>query len=53
MPALSFKFCSSDPLSVDEEDDSSEFITSVCWRGQSPTLVAANSRGNVKILEMA
>ncbi|KAK7342725.1 hypothetical protein VNO80_25681 [Phaseolus coccineus] len=53
MPALSFKFYSSDPLSVDEADDSSKFITSVCWRGQSPTLVAANSTGNVKILEMA
>ncbi|RZC08971.1 Protein SPA1-RELATED 4, partial [Glycine soja] len=52
MPALSFKFYSSDPLSGNEEDDSAQFITSVCWRGQSSTLVAANSTGNVKILEM-
>ncbi|CAJ1978569.1 unnamed protein product [Sphenostylis stenocarpa] len=53
MPALSFKFCSDDPLSGDEVDDSSKFISSVCWRGQSPILIAANSAGNVKILEMA
>ncbi|KAG5020407.1 hypothetical protein JHK87_016262 [Glycine soja] len=33
MPALSFKFYSSDPLSGNEEDDSAQFITSVCWRG--------------------
>ncbi|KAG5046966.1 hypothetical protein JHK86_016372 [Glycine max] len=52
MPTLSFKFYSSDPLSGNEEDDSAQFITSVCWRGQSSTLVAANSTGNVKILEM-
>ncbi|KHN23997.1 Protein SPA1-RELATED 3 [Glycine soja] len=52
MPALSFKFYSSDPLFGNEEDDSTQFITSVCWRGQSSTLLAANSTGNVKILEM-
>ncbi|KAL2327645.1 hypothetical protein Fmac_021072 [Flemingia macrophylla] len=53
MPALSFKFYSKDPLSGNEVDgDSSQFITSVCWRRQSSTLLAANSTGNVKILEM-
>ncbi|WVZ01910.1 hypothetical protein V8G54_022716 [Vigna mungo] len=52
MPALSFKFYSSDPLPVDEANDPSNFITSVCWRGQSTTLIAANSTGNVKILQM-
>ncbi|KAK7405257.1 hypothetical protein VNO78_06457 [Psophocarpus tetragonolobus] len=52
MPALSFKFCSNDPLSGNEVDDSTQFITSVCWRGQSSTLLAANSIGNVKVLEM-
>ncbi|KAK4487212.1 hypothetical protein RD792_006532 [Penstemon davidsonii] len=50
MPALSYKF--SDPLSGDEVDDSSQFISSVCWRGQSSTLVAANSMGNIKLLDM-
>nr|KYP42368.1 Protein SPA1-RELATED 3 [Cajanus cajan] len=53
MPALSFKFYSKDPLYGNKvDDDSSQFITSVCWRGQSSTLLAANSTGNVKILEM-
>ncbi|KAJ7981746.1 SPA1-related 3 isoform 3 [Quillaja saponaria] len=52
MPALSFKFNNTDPLSGSEMDDASQFISSVSWRGQSSTLVAANSTGNIKILEM-
>lgn len=52
MPALSFKFNSTDPLSGAEVDDSAQFISSVCWRGQSSTLIAANSMGNIKLLEM-
>ncbi|CAM8948739.1 unnamed protein product [Rhodiola kirilowii] len=53
MPALSFKFNTTDPLSGQDADDATQFISSVCWRGQSSTLVAANSTGNIKILEMA
>ncbi|KAK2639022.1 hypothetical protein Ddye_026817 [Dipteronia dyeriana] len=52
MPALSFKFNNMDPISGNDTDDAAQFISSVCWRGQSSTLVAANSRGNIKILEM-
>ncbi|KAL1813063.1 hypothetical protein ACET3Z_023128 [Daucus carota] len=52
MPALSFKFKNTDPLSGEDIDDSTQFISSVCWRGQSSTLVAANSMGNIKLLEM-
>ncbi|KAL1821560.1 hypothetical protein ACET3Z_016429 [Daucus carota] len=52
MPALSFKFDNPDPLSGDELDDSAQFISSVCWRSQSSTLLAANSMGNIKLLEM-
>nr|POE88882.1 protein spa1-related 3 [Quercus suber] len=52
MPALSFKYHNTDPLSGHEMDDAAQFISSVCWRGQSSTLVAANSTGNIKILEM-
>ncbi|KAJ6301547.1 hypothetical protein OIU77_015787 [Salix suchowensis] len=52
MPVLSFKFNNTDPLSGHEIDDAAQFISSVCWRGQSSTLVAANSTGNIKILEM-
>lgn len=53
MPVLSFKFNSTDPLSGHEVNDATQFISSVCWRGQSTTLVAANSTGNIKLLEMA
>ncbi|KAK6132670.1 hypothetical protein DH2020_033586 [Rehmannia glutinosa] len=53
MPAMSFKFNSTDPFSGDEVDDTAQFISSVCWRSQSSTLVAANSMGNIKLLEMA
>ncbi|KAI7757565.1 hypothetical protein M8C21_005774, partial [Ambrosia artemisiifolia] len=52
MPALSYKFNTTDPISGDEVDDSDQFISSVCWRVQSSTLVAANSMGNVKLLDM-
>ncbi|XP_061337095.1 protein SPA1-RELATED 3-like isoform X1 [Gastrolobium bilobum] len=52
MPALSFKFQNTDPNSGHEVDDAAQFVSSVCWRGQSSTLLAANSTGNVKILEM-
>ncbi|CAA7013804.1 unnamed protein product [Microthlaspi erraticum] len=52
MPVLSYKFKNIDPVSGLEVDDASQFISSVCWRGQSSTLVAANSTGNIKILEM-
>nr|GEV57294.1 protein SPA1-related 4-like isoform X1 [Tanacetum cinerariifolium] len=52
MPALSYKFSTADPISGDEVDDSEQFISSVCWRSQSSTLVAANSMGNIKLLEM-
>lgn len=52
MPAFSYKFNTTDPISGDEVDDSEQFISSVCWRSQSSTLVAANSMGNIKLLEM-
>lgn len=52
MPVLSFKFNITDPLSGQEVDDATQFLSSVCWRGQSSTLVAANSTGNIKLLEM-
>ncbi|KAM1168974.1 hypothetical protein ACFX19_031357 [Malus domestica] len=52
MPALSYKFQNTDPLSGQDTDDAAQFISSVCWRGQTSTLIAANSTGNIKILEM-
>ncbi|KAF5181360.1 Spa1-related [Thalictrum thalictroides] len=52
MPMLSFKFSSMDALSCHEEDDATQFVSSVCWQGKSPILVAANSAGNIKLLQM-
>ncbi|RXH83159.1 hypothetical protein DVH24_003657 [Malus domestica] len=53
MPALSYKFQNTDSLSGHDTDDAAQFISSVCWRGQTSTLIAANSTGNIKILEMS
>ncbi|URD74980.1 Protein SUPPRESSOR OF PHYA-105 [Musa troglodytarum] len=52
MPVLSYKFSTTDPISGQENDDTSQFVSCVCWRGQSSTLLAANSSGNIKFLEM-
>ncbi|KAH7657635.1 Vesicle coat complex COPII subunit SEC13 protein [Dioscorea alata] len=52
MPVLSYKFETVDPITGREVDDTSQFISCVCWRGQSSMLVAANSSGNIKLLEM-
>ncbi|KAG8077777.1 hypothetical protein GUJ93_ZPchr0007g4944 [Zizania palustris] len=52
MPVLAYEFSVTDPISGQEIDDPSQFISCVCWRGQSPTLLSANSSGNIKILEM-
>lgn len=53
MPVASYKFNCEDPMTgLEMEDDSAQFVSCVCWRGQTQTLVAANSTGNIKILEM-
>ncbi|KAF8792668.1 E3 ubiquitin-protein ligase COP1-like [Argiope bruennichi] len=35
-----------------KEEDSNEFVSAVCWRLGSNVVVAANSQGNIKILEL-
>ncbi|KAG8187882.1 hypothetical protein JTE90_002426 [Oedothorax gibbosus] len=35
-----------------KEDDSNEFVSAVCWRMGSNVVLAANSQGNIKILEL-
>ncbi|XP_024377593.1 protein SPA1-RELATED 4 isoform X1 [Physcomitrium patens] len=53
MEMASHKFGCTDPITGREvEEDGGQFVSSVCWRGKSQTLVAANSMGNIKILEM-
>ncbi|XP_034896405.1 protein SPA1-RELATED 2 isoform X2 [Populus alba] len=53
MPITSYKFGSIDPISGKEtDDDNGLFVSSVCWRGKSDMVVAANSSGCIKVLQM-
>lgn len=52
MPVLSYKFNSEDQKSGDEADDGRQFISCLCWRGRTSTLLVANSCGDIKILEL-
>lgn len=53
MPITSYKFGSIDPISGKETDnDNGYFVSNVCWRGKSNTLIAANSTGCIKVLQM-
>lgn len=35
-----------------KEDDANEFVSAVCWRSGSNVVVAANSQGTIKVLEL-
>ncbi|CAK7348761.1 unnamed protein product [Dovyalis caffra] len=53
MPITSHKFGRVDPVSGNEiGDGSGQFVSSVCWRRKSNMVVAANSIGNMKVLQM-
>ncbi|KAL2544297.1 Protein SPA1-RELATED 2 [Forsythia ovata] len=53
MPITSHKFGSIDPISGKETgDDNGQFVSSVCWRRKSNMVVAANSTGCIKLLEI-
>ncbi|KAG8086472.1 hypothetical protein GUJ93_ZPchr0010g8778 [Zizania palustris] len=53
MPLTSHKFGSIDPITGQEtNDDNQQFVSSVCWRGRSNMVVAANSSGSIKVLEL-
>ncbi|KAL0311267.1 UNVERIFIED_CONTAM: E3 ubiquitin-protein ligase COP1 [Sesamum angustifolium] len=51
-PATWHKFGSPD-VEDSEEDAGSYFISAVCWKSESPTMLAANSRGTIKVLVLA
>uniref|UniRef100_A0A7N0UYW1 Uncharacterized protein n=1 Tax=Kalanchoe fedtschenkoi TaxID=63787 RepID=A0A7N0UYW1_KALFE len=54
MAITSYKFSSVDPISGHKKsDDHSQFVSSVCWRRKSNMILAANSTGNIKLLQMA
>ncbi|KAL7609745.1 hypothetical protein Lser_V15G09966 [Lactuca serriola] len=53
IPITSHKFGSIDPISGKEtENESNQFVSSVCWRQKSEMVVAANSSGCLKLLQM-
>lgn len=53
MPITAHKFGSIDPITGKEtEDDNGQFVSSVCWRPKSNMVVAANSSGCIKLLEL-
>lgn len=53
MPITSHKFGSIDPVSGKEsDDDNMQFVSSVCWRAKSDMVVAANSSGCIKVLQL-
>ncbi|KAJ1429526.1 WD40/YVTN repeat-like-containing domain superfamily [Sesbania bispinosa] len=54
VPMASHKFESIDPISghSNSGDNNGQFVSSVCWRKKTNMLVAANSVGIVKLLQM-
>ncbi|KAK3134790.1 hypothetical protein QOZ80_5BG0410740 [Eleusine coracana subsp. coracana] len=53
MPITSHKFGSIDPITGQAtNEDNQQFVSSVCWRGKSNMVVAANSSGSIKVLEL-
>lgn len=50
-PLFNIKLDSMD-VDVGNNTDSNEFVSAVCWRNNSNVIVAANSHGIIKILEM-
>lgn len=54
VPIATHKFESIDHISghLNSGDNNGQFVSSVCWRKKSNMLVAANSVGIVKLLQM-
>ncbi|PWA34797.1 mitogen-activated protein (MAP) kinase, ERK3/4, Apoptotic protease-activating factor 1 [Artemisia annua] len=53
MPITSHRFGSIDPVSGKETDHgNNQFVSSVCWRQKSDMVIAANSSGCLKLLQM-
>ncbi|CAA6670528.1 unnamed protein product [Spirodela intermedia] len=51
-PAAWHRFSSSE-MEDAEDDAGSYFISAVCWKSDSPTMLAANSQGTIKVLVLA
>ncbi|CAG8435933.1 6898_t:CDS:10 [Diversispora eburnea] len=53
-PVAKFRFGNINPVTGEEimDADPSLFVSSVCWKNDSNTLLAANSQGTIKVLEL-
>eukprot|EP00742_Colponemidia_sp_Colp-10_P010944 GILJ01012084.1.p1 GENE.GILJ01012084.1~~GILJ01012084.1.p1 ORF type:complete len:785 (-),score=100.78 GILJ01012084.1:150-2504(-) len=54
-PMLNLKFGRSHPVTGEEMEDDKDpslFVSSVCWRKNSNIVLAANSQGNLKVMEL-
>jgi len=53
-PVVSIRFGGVNPVTGEDtvEDDPSLFVSSVCWKKSSNILLAANSQGTIKVLEL-
>ena len=40
------------PPGADPTVDSMHFISATCWKGESPTVLAANSLGMIKVMTL-
>ncbi|KAJ1999549.1 hypothetical protein GGI04_001723 [Coemansia thaxteri] len=53
-PAVTHKFGNCNPVTGVEqpEDDPSLFVSAVCWKSRTNTMLSANSQGIIKVLEL-
>eukprot|EP00186_Timspurckia_oligopyrenoides_P003815 CAMPEP_0182444748 /NCGR_PEP_ID=MMETSP1172-20130603/3103_1 /TAXON_ID=708627 /ORGANISM="Timspurckia oligopyrenoides, Strain CCMP3278" /LENGTH=698 /DNA_ID=CAMNT_0024640377 /DNA_START=196 /DNA_END=2292 /DNA_ORIENTATION=+ len=52
-PLIAYSFSSGNPIAGEEAEDANQFVSSVCWCPKYPsTLLAANSQGIIKVLEL-
>jgi protein suppressor of PHYA-105 1 len=53
IPITSHKFGCFDPISGNEvHETNGQFVSSVCWSAKSNMVIAANSTGKIKLLQM-
>lgn len=52
-PMAWHRFSSSNTVDTDQDEAGSYFISAVCWKSDSPTVLTANSQGTIKVLVLA
>ncbi|GMI70940.1 CONSTITUTIVE PHOTOMORPHOGENIC 1, ARABIDOPSIS THALIANA CONSTITUTIVE PHOTOMORPHOGENIC 1, FUSCA 1 [Hibiscus trionum] len=52
-PVTWHRFGSQEMEDADEDGGGSHFISAVCWKSGSPTMLTANSQGTIKVLVLA